>query len=94
MSGNTLLTSCRATNRTECIGYIAGLLDMYSFMEDAEEKTFKKGGNRPFCIPDSVTIDQVADVVVQFLNAHPTHRHYAAASLLAGAFMEGFPCPR
>jgi Ssp1 endopeptidase immunity protein Rap1a len=94
MSGNTLLTSCRSTNRTECIGYIAGLLDMYGFMEAAEEGTLKKAGNRPFCIPDSVTIDQLADVVVKFLDAHPTHRHYEAAGLLAGAFMEGFPCPQ
>ena len=94
MSGNTLLASCRGTNRTESIGYFADSLDMYNFTEEAEERTFKKPGNRPFCIPDSVTIDQLADVVVQFLDTHPTHRHYAAASLLAGAFMAGFPCPQ
>jgi hypothetical protein len=94
MSGNTLLAKCLESQNHECIGYIEGVLDMYNFIEEAEEMNLKKPGNRPFCIPDAVTLQQLIDTVVQFLKNHPAQRHHDAASELAGAFMEGFPCPQ
>jgi hypothetical protein len=43
---------------------------------------------------DSLTTIQIKDVVVQWLQNNPKLRHQAAASLVAHAIADAFPCPQ
>ena len=44
------------------------------------------------CRHTHVTVQQLGDVVVQFLQKHPELRHHAASYLVAQALSESFPC--
>lgn len=93
-SGNDLYQDCTTREdaaayyqkRAYCMGYIVGVADANS--------TFGAIIRRPlFCLSAGVTTGQLVDVVTRYLETHPQSRHYAAASLVGGAFMEAFPCP-
>jgi hypothetical protein len=44
------------------------------------------------CLQEHVGSDQVRDVVVQYLTAHPETRHQAAAAEALKALLAAFPC--
>jgi hypothetical protein len=44
------------------------------------------------CLPKDIAPEQVRDVVVQYLTAHPETRHVAAASQALLALEAAFPC--
>jgi hypothetical protein len=44
------------------------------------------------CADKNVTLKQMFDVVTRYLAAYPETRHLAAASLVAHALAEAFPC--
>jgi len=46
------------------------------------------------CIEAGVNVEQIRDVTVRFLTAHPELRHYTAAGLVAQALAQGFLCPQ
>ncbi len=85
-SGNRLLALCQGNNTPEqnvCLGYLQGVADVLG--EDSV------GGWRA-CIPLNVTVAQVEDIVVPWLKANPSKRHYTASSLVALALEKAFPC--
>lgn len=45
-----------------------------------------------YCVPSRVTNQQVIDVVLKYLEAHPETRHFEAGSIVASAIHEAFPC--
>jgi hypothetical protein len=71
-----------------CFGYVFGVAD-------AESIQFVKG-QRMWCWPDELTVDQAMDQSVNavklYLRDHPEARHLSAASLVAAALKEKFPC--
>jgi hypothetical protein len=86
-TGNKLLKDCQSTDVVErnlCLGYIAGIFDALDGNTlDQQHRA---------CLPKGVTIGQVSDIVVQWLQANPKDRHYAAAGLVAAAIAKAFPC--
>lgn len=86
-SGNELHTRCSSTGAFDlgfCFGFIVSMADTLM-------------ANRPYgwsaCIPVGGTSQgQIVDVVKQFLAANPKTRHLSAASLVALALAEAFPC--
>src|SRR5215472_5234939 len=81
-SGNNLYEACAASEilkRQYCLAYVAGLTD--AFIWDGF-----------VCTPLHLTEEQVRDLVVNFLGAHPDYRHYTAASLAREALGQAFPC--
>lgn len=44
------------------------------------------------CIPDAVTVGQVADVVKKYLQEHPEQRHQTSVQLIRRAELSAFPC--
>jgi hypothetical protein len=48
---------------------------------------------RRACLPEVSVAGQARDVAVRYLTDHPESRHYTAASLVAEALEEAFPCP-
>lgn len=86
LSGNDLHEECRPTARGSlCTGYILGVADAM--------QGYTALGEWRMCSSKNVNSVQVVDVVKAFLTAHPEIRHFAAASLVAKALAEAFPCP-
>jgi hypothetical protein len=84
--GNVLYTDCFDQSyykRAFCLGYIEGIADGL-------------GSNAingyTACLPRGVEARQVRDVITRFLASHPETRHLMAASLVARALAEAFPC--
>ena len=86
-SGNTLWESCQRRGPSdapnpECMVYSIGVADSHTVSTPGW-----------WCPPSNVTSGQVADVVSAYLRNHPEMRHYLAASTVALAIQEAFPCP-
>ena len=83
-TGNDIYASCSSPSATRefglCIGYVAGLAD--AFLEE-----------KAFCPPTGVTIIQLKDVLVKYLQNNPEKRHMGASEALL-AFDQAFPCPK
>ena len=90
-SGTNLYAWCLSAARAEkrlCNGYILGIADA---MEES-----KRIGEFAACIPPAVRTrnpGRLYHVAQQFLASHPEKRQRSAASLVASAFAEAFPCP-
>lgn len=92
ISGNQLYQDCVAdksdsvyySKSARCSAYIVGAVDAW---ELAAAMT-----NRPLCVPDSVTVGQLKDVVEAYLRANPAKRHYSGANLVGLAINEAFGC--
>jgi hypothetical protein len=91
LDGNKLLNECNekfaSVGNMFCLGYIAGILD-------ASMGAGKGVTGIEFCSPANVTVRQATDVVKKSLNDNPQLRHLNAATLVAAALSEAFPCPK
>jgi hypothetical protein len=83
--GNGLLQDCSQGNIAFCYGYIDAITDVLQ-SEPVNGKVS--------CVPFDATMNQLKDVVVQFLLLNPSVRHAGAQSLVAYAISEAFPCRR
>lgn len=87
--GNMLLAMCDERAGGEysqfyCDAYVRGAFERY-FVELA-----RKLGKTPECIPWSASNQQIRDVIVEYLNDHPTMRHRFAADLVESAMIDAF----
>jgi hypothetical protein len=80
-TGNDLLEACRNSIYGMCLGYAAGIADAAAFTPASN-----------VCIPDAVILNQVRDVIVDYLNAHPEIRHEPAYFLATKALSMAWPC--
>ena len=93
-TGNELLEACSATNGTTayeyksgiCSGYVLGIADEL----DLENAQLGRGS----CFSDEVTLGQLRDVVLKYLQEHPEHRDLDAAVLVRSAFASAYPACR
>ena len=87
-SGNGLLAACQDEdpfNRGVCYGYILGI-------DEATAWIAESGSIIHACPPQDVSMKQLRDVVVRWLEVYPERRPYSAASLVTAALAEAFPC--
>lgn len=98
MTGNTLYAHCTSANASDqsfCFGYTAAIADA----AQGPPQPLPGGGEKSVagytqCGPETVTNQQVTDIVVRYLAAHPEIRHTAAWALVGSALEQAFPCPR
>jgi hypothetical protein len=83
--GNDLYPGCQKTPDNGCFAYLSGVAD-------ALEMVAPRLTN--ICRPKGVTIDQMMDVLIDWLEDHPAERHRPAAKLAGLAFAEAWPCNR
>ena len=84
--GNGLLEHCNDPNpasQAMCNGFVAAM---------ATVTTNESYASWHACIPDSVSLGQLVDVVRKHLEEHPEFRHLSGESLTAKAFAHAFPC--
>jgi len=83
-TGSELRTTCEAAALGPCLGYAVAIADV---MVNGNTITSWRA-----CIPEAATTGQLKDIAVRYLRDHPDERHYGAASLVAAAFAQAFPC--
>ena len=74
-SGNKLHEVCNAADETRilaaaCVGYVTGAFDFF---------VWRKGA----CVPNTVSMAHLTDVVMTYLKEHPEKRHLVAAENVA-----------
>jgi hypothetical protein len=72
-----------------CRGYLLGILDAAVFNK-ATDKELLRDNN--VCLPDGLTINQLAKVTSKYLNDHPEDLHLNSLELVLNAFGKYFPC--
>ena len=77
MSGNKLL-QLHVNDTATAIGYVMGVHDA--------------GDGKTFCTPDAASAGQLTDVVIQAIQRSPNVRHMSAATLIAAALYQEWPC--
>jgi len=82
-TGNDVHAACSESVYGFCLGYAAGLADAVYF-------NLLSG----VCIPNEVQLNQVRDVVIAYLDAHPETRHEPAYYLGRQALIAAWPCPK
>jgi Rap1a immunity proteins len=89
-TGNDLYEYCTKHTRTYqgfCMGYTTGAGGMYDIPAALQPPP------GPICMPAETNGQQVRDVIVNYLKAHPETRHQDARLLVAKAMHEAFACP-
>jgi len=100
--GNELLRDCKANievldnpkkagqddfiKLTSCLNILHGLLDMH------EIYTQMFNSPKIFCVPESVNLGQLAQVVVKYLNDNPQILHELDTLLIIKALKNAYPC--
>jgi hypothetical protein len=80
MDGNSLWQKCLPVDSQGfCLGYVRGVAETLMPLVR-------------ICIPGNVTIGQLRDVALKYLQEHPEQRHKHATSLLLSAFNGAWPC--
>ena len=67
-----------------CLGYVRGLLHGYEVL--------RVGIGAPACIPSSVTMGDLRDIVVRYIGRHPADRGEPALVLFARAVNDKWGC--
>jgi Rap1a immunity proteins len=87
-TGNDLFRFCSdgaATSQSLCNGYVAGVVDAVGVFEAI-------GVTKITCVVSNASNEQVEQIVVQYLTAHPEIRHLGAAGVVVQALQKAFPC--
>lgn len=85
-NGNKVLEQCQGGtdfHNGYCLGVVAGLADAISASHGQQ-----------ICVPNTATLGQIRDVLIQFLRQYPDIRHQPAGLLAYAALLTAFPCRR
>lgn len=89
--GNALWKSCQEHQSDPggfdsgiCLGFVMATKDSMVGLDA------KRSG--PYCVPNSVELGQLADVVTKWLRDNPRDRHLPAVLLVNNALVSAFPC--
>jgi hypothetical protein len=89
-TGSKLLALCKSispTERTQCLGFVAGALDVHA--------TYQNQGAVPriICVPVGVALGELVDIVAVFLAETRQSAETSAATLVLLAVQGAWPCP-
>lgn len=106
--GNAFLRLCKnkhpeagATGKVACESFVAGYVTAYKRVFNhlliVEYPKFKPNERLSpslsyFCLGEDKELEQITDVVVEYLQRHPESRHGDTGDLILKAMEEGFPC--
>jgi len=74
-------------------GYVMGVFDSLN-KNVIEEKTLNHIDIPSFCVPKSITAQQIFDIVFEYLKNHPEKRNFAAYFLINIALTKAWPCKK
>ncbi len=70
-----------------CQSYISGVIDYHNVL-----RSLRIAPEIDICIPQSVTLHQIHDIVLVFLRRSPEHDVFVAAPAVTMALYDVFPC--
>ena len=70
-----------------CQAYIAGVLDYHNVLS-----SLKLAPKIDVCIPRSVTLNQIHDIVLRYMRRHGEHDAFIASPIVTMALYEVYPC--
>lgn len=74
-------------DKARSTAYIQGMLDLYVVLSHRDP------GLKIYCVPNkSISIGQIKDIIVKWLNAHPKRLKEEARILVLYALRDAFPC--
>jgi hypothetical protein len=89
LNGHDLLRLCTSRAGSSelnfCFGYIEGIRDSLIWVAVARKS------KPPVAIPDKMTQEQLANVIVKYLNEHPEKQDRAAGLVVLVALKQAFP---
>ncbi|HYD17100.1 MAG TPA: Rap1a/Tai family immunity protein [Patescibacteria group bacterium] len=85
-----LAAECLSAKREEmasCIGYVAGVIDYHLLMQ-----SFGTAPTIDFCLPQDISKEQAAVIVMAYLRGATEHDEFTAAATIPLALNKVFPC--
>lgn len=82
-----LCVSEKKEHMSACINYVAGVIDYHQLM-----MSFGTAPTIDFCLPESVTKEKAAALVLDYLRTQPQHDAFTAASTIPLALNKVYPC--
>ena len=76
-----------AENAAACLTYVMAVIDT------TQNAAANAGVRVNYCIPAGFRNDQVADIALRYVRAHPELAGDNGAGVVVGALRESFPCP-
>ena len=97
MDGNMLLEKCEAaspsSDKTECLGYVAGVMDSSATMLDSLRAASPRKVPPMYCLPTGgIQLGQAVRVTLKWLKDRPEKHHLRGDLLVMMAISDAFPC--
>lgn len=95
LSGNTALELCESDHPTDvayCEGFVMGAVSLGRVISERQGELLDGLGLTEACIPEGVTLDQIIDVYIAYLQSRPEIRHYEASTYVWISVLGAFPC--
>jgi len=97
MDGSMLLEKCETSSpsvdKTECFGYVAGVMDASATMLDSLRAASPTKVPPIYCLPTGgIQMGQAVRVTSKWLKDHPEKRHLRGDLLVMMAMRDAFPC--
>jgi len=97
IDGNMLLEKCDSVSssldRTECLGYVAGVMDAAVTMLDSLRAASSTKVPTMYCLPTGgIQLGQASRVTLKWLKDHPEKHHLRGDVLVMMAMSDAFPC--
>ena len=92
-SGQQWLSDCESNKITRgsyCLGYLKGLIDMYSSIR--EDLLYFEKIPYLICLPPNMTIDQMVKIMKKYLNDNPEQLHAYLTTSYQIKMVNTFPC--
>lgn len=77
----------RKEEMAACINYVAGVIDYHLVMQ-----SFGTAPTIAFCIPDNISKEEAAVLVMVYLRNAPENDPFTAAATIPLALSKAFPC--
>ena len=91
MDAQRLLSECSrpmdSLSYNSCIDYIEGIKDILNYLNERDA-----AGVSFLCPPPTITLGQLHDVVVTFIQRNPQYSNVSAAPVVYAALVSAFPC--
>ena len=88
VTGKDLFDDCKTSvgSRSGCTTYASAVIDGINLQ--------REGGVTPICVPADAKRADLADMIANYITAHPESRKLSGAGAVAAALGQAYPCAK
>jgi hypothetical protein len=88
VTGKDLFADCKTSvgSRSGCTTYASAVIDGMALQREA--------GVAPICVPANARRAELADLIADYIAAHPESRQLSGAAAVAAALGQAYPCAK